>query len=76
MQVFKLCYAHTVRSVDCNQYSHITEGFVACVAAVAPEMLRKVKIHLLLHLPDNLLEFGPPANYNTERYFIYTMYDL
>ena len=32
-------------------------------------MLQKVKVHLLLHLPDNLMDFGPPANYNTERYY-------
>lgn len=34
-----------------------------------PDMLQKVKVHLLLHLPDNLMDFGPPADYNTARYF-------
>jgi len=42
---------------------------VECVRSVVPDMLQKVKVHLLLHLPDNLMDFGPPANYNTERYF-------
>ena len=40
-----------------------------CVRKFAPDMLQKVKVHLLLHLPDNLMDFGPPANYNNERYY-------
>ena len=55
--VFKLCYAHTVRMSDLLQYCHVAEEFVACVATAVPEMLHKVKIHLLLHLPSNLVEF-------------------
>ena len=50
---------------DLPQYCGIAEEFVACVATAIPdaEMLHKVKIHLLLHLPSNLVEFGPAANY-------------
>lgn len=55
---------------DLPQYRQKVEEFVQCVRAVAPEMLHKVKVHLLLHLPDNLLDFGPAANYNTERYVL------
>ena len=58
---------------DLPQYCGIAEEFVACVAAAIPEMLHKVKIHLLLHLPSNLVEFGPAANYNTERHVLCTM---
>jgi len=32
-----------------------------------PELLQKVKIHLLLHLVDNMLDFGPCSSFNTER---------
>ena len=66
----KLCYVHTVKVSDLDHYCHIVEEFVACTTAADPEMLCKVKIHLLLHLPGNLAGFGPPANYNTERYWI------
>ena len=33
-----------------------------------PELLKKPKIHLLLHLPDKMQDFGPPSAYNTERF--------
>ncbi|XP_064387491.1 uncharacterized protein LOC135335837 [Halichondria panicea] len=32
-----------------------------------PEMLKKQKVHLLLHLPESMKEFGPPSSFNTER---------
>lgn len=51
-----------------SRYCSVVEDFVECVRESAPDMLQKVKVHLLLHLPDNLIDFGPPANYNTERY--------
>ena len=58
---------------DLPQYCGVAEEFVACVATAIPEMLHKVKIDLLLHLPSNLVEFGPAANYNTERHVLATM---
>ena len=58
---------------DLPQYCGIAEEFVAYVATAIPEMLHKVKIHLLLHLPSSLVEFGPAANYNTERHVLCTM---
>ena len=33
-------------------------------------MMRKPKVHLFLHLVDNLLDFGPTSAYNTERQII------
>ena len=41
---------------------------VECVRRVVPDMLQKVKAHLLLHLPDKLIDFAPHAIYNTESY--------
>lgn len=58
---------------DPPQYCGVAEEFVACVATAIPEMLHKVKIHLLLHLPSNLVEFGPAANCNTESHVRVTM---
>ena len=69
-QIFKLCYCKSVRKSELPQYRSMVEEFVECVRRVVPDMLQKVKVHLLLHLPDNLMDFGPPANYNTERYIL------
>ena len=38
------------------------------VKALDPLLLQRPKFHLLLHLVDNIREFGPTAGYNTERY--------
>ena len=35
---------------------------------IFPEQLKKLKVHLILHLVDNMKEFGPTASFNTERY--------
>lgn len=35
-----------------------------------PAFLAKQKIHLLLHLPEVMMQFGPPSAYNTERYIL------
>ena len=43
------------------------QHFIDCVQTSAPEMLKKLKVHLLLHLPENIIDFGHTANYNTER---------
>lgn len=32
------------------------------------ELLQKSKVHLLLHLVECMMEFGPTAAFNTERY--------
>lgn len=35
-----------------------------------PAFLAKQKILLLLHLPEVMMQFGPPSAYNTERYIL------
>ena len=32
-----------------------------------PDLLAKVKVHLLLHLVDSTIDFGPSSAFNTER---------
>ena len=50
------------------KYESMVQAFVQQIRLQAPEMLQKLKVHLLLHLPENLLDYGPPSDYNTERY--------
>mgnify|MGYP003417524174 FL=1 len=51
-----------------HAYQGTCEAFVQAVKEYNPSMLKKKKVHLLLHLPDTLHEFGPTSAYNTERY--------
>ena len=32
-----------------------------------PEYAKRLKIHLILHLVDNIIDFGPTMCFNTER---------
>ena len=41
-----------------------------------PVLGKKLKIHLILHLSDNIIEFGPTSSFNTERYSQVTIMDL
>lgn len=52
---------------DASECRDLCRQFVRVLYANFPEFGRKVKIHLLLHLTDSMLEFGPTSGFNTER---------
>lgn len=62
-----MCYIDEVDPSKKKEYGEICDGFVGSVAVAFPEMLKKMKVHLLLHLPSILVEYGPISGYNTER---------
>ena len=67
MQVFCMCYSGTLAKSGHAERLRKVQHFIDCVQTSAPEMLKKMKVHPLLYLPENILDFGPAANYNTER---------
>ena len=44
------------------------KDFVDSVTTAYPELSRKQKIHLFLHVVDSMKAFGPTSSYCTERY--------
>ena len=62
-QVFSMCYSTTVSKSAHATRVWTVQHFVDCVKRAAPEM--KLKVHLLLHLPENMLDLGPTVNYST-----------
>ncbi len=52
---------------DISRCKNVCEAFVKEIYASYPEFRKKVKIHLMLHLPDNMLGYGPTCGFNTER---------
>lgn len=46
---------------------HICSDFVMTVKSHFPELQKKVKVHLLLHLTQSMIDFGPTSVFNTER---------
>ena len=49
-----------------SYYQETYQSFIDAVKVGCPEVLKKPKIHLLLHLPDNMYDFVPTVAYNTE----------
>ena len=55
---------------DPKRAEEITSTCVSLLGAVRMyklELLNKPKFHLLLHLSENMADFGPTSAYNTER---------
>lgn len=59
------CQHCSIKSLD--KVRSVCVDFVSAVQQHAPEMLKKVKVHLILHLADNIRDFGPTSAFNTER---------
>lgn len=68
-----MTYCQQCKLSGYNDYKRICETFVRATHDYCPELGKKIKIHLFLHLPDNMMDFGPTSSYNTERY-IYICY--
>ena len=49
---------------NCNV---ICQEFVREVGLCFPDLKKKVKVHLFLHLVENMIDFGPTSAFNTER---------
>lgn len=71
IQVFRLSYCQTFHPNDHHKVEGACHDFLRALQGYKPEFLQKPKIHLLLHLADNMLEFGPTASFNTERWWDY-----
>ena len=67
LQIFRVAYCLPFSVDKVAEYKAICQGFVDAVKEYQPDFLRKVKIHMLLHLVDNMLDFGPCSAFNTER---------
>ena len=50
-----------------SAYQRVCKAFVDSVKKNFPELSRKLKVHLFLHLTDNMMDFGPTSSFNTER---------
>ena len=66
-QVFKLAYCEYFDPANIKEAEEICQKFVQDVKKYDPKLLEKQKIHLILHLPENMAQFGPTASFNTER---------
>ncbi len=67
IQVFKITYCDLSVESRESEYQRVCKEFVDAVKQHFPELSKKLKIHLFLHLTDNMMDFGPTSSFNTER---------
>ena len=70
-QVFRIVYCLPFRESAKLEWQEICQDFVDAARQICPELLQKVKVHLLLHLVDCMVDFGPCSAFNTERCSLY-----
>ena len=70
-QVFRVAYCQIFSLSRRDECQRVCEEFVSSIKEHFPHLQKKVKIHLLLHLTDNMVDFGPTSSFNTERYSVY-----
>ncbi len=63
-----MAYCKPFFKEDFEDVQKICRSFVDAVQDYKEELLQRPKFHLMLHLPQNMLDFGPTAAFNTERY--------
>ena len=51
-----------------HEYQSVCQDFVSEIIKQYPEHGQRIKVHILLHLPDNIRDFSHPSCYNTERF--------
>lgn len=67
LQVFKGAYSHNHTTDSIKELQLNCKSLLQCLKQHKPYMLNKQKFHLLLHLPHNIEDFGPPSVFNAER---------
>ena len=66
--IFALAYKSCVDTDDRDKMNLAITDFLETVEVVHPELLRKPKLHMLLHFPDDIFNFGPAIGFATERF--------
>ena len=66
--VFNIAYCQPFHYNKQEEFQQICQDFVNTVKENSPELLKKLKIHLILHLVQSMCDFGPTSAFNTERF--------
>ena len=66
-QVLRIAYCLQFREEDEPVFQQVCEDFLQTVREHSPDLLTKVKVHMLLHLVESMKNFGPTSAFCTER---------
>lgn len=67
--MFQLAYCLPVVSDESKmlEYENVCQNFVDTCAECMPEFSKRSKVHMLLHLVKDIIDFGPVSCFCTER---------
>ncbi len=63
-----MAYGSEVDIEDMENTTILIQQTMEFISEVHPELMQKQKFHMLLHLQDDMLNYGPPISFCTERY--------
>ena len=66
-QVFQLCYCDFYDPNKEGEWRELCTDFVDSITTAYPELSKKQKVHLFMHIIDSMKAFGPTSSYCTER---------
>ena len=67
LQVFQVAYCLPVYPDNLSEARSVIQHFVDTRTVCMQEYSKRSKVHLLLHLIDDIVQFGPTCCYSTER---------
>ena len=68
LQVFRIAYCQSYRHSAMHENQQVCINFMHAVKEAFPELQKKVKVHLFLHLAQDMRDFGPTSTFSAGRY--------
>ena len=62
-----MAYGSYVDLSDADNFKELVQDLLTEMIEFHPELVRKQKTHLV-HIPDDMINYGPPVGFATERY--------
>ena len=62
-----MAYSSTFVPGNMPHFYELLERFSTAVQATYPDLLKKPKMHLLHHLPQDMIDLGSATGFSTER---------
>ena len=64
---FRLAYCIPILRSHVSEYQTICTEFVKTCVDTMPEFARRSEVHMILHLVEDIVQFGPCSCFCTER---------
>ena len=69
--MFSIAYASRVNTRNHGKFVAITSSLLDSLEEVHPDIMRKPKLHTLVHLMEDMSNFGPAVGFAAERFDVH-----